>query len=223
MSAGLVSSESSLHAYRCLPSHCPHRVLPLCACILGVSLHVQISSSYQSYWIRANPYELILLQLSLCRLCLQMHSLSEVPRFRTWWILEEHNTVYNSHHFQAKAIFCHTSAPNPTLNDNPTSKMKTVPSSTSFLWLSSSLTLPQANWLFPFHDIESKLEQQRHSTGGQSGRTVFQILLRSTTSMHSSLCLTFPLILTEASFIWFPFVVFITTPKYFFKYLLSIC
>ena len=79
--------------------------------------------------------------------------------------------------------------------------MKTAPSSFSFLWLSSSLTLPQANWLFPFHDTESKLEHQRHFTGGQSGRTIFQVLLRSTPSAYSSLRFTFPLILTEASFI----------------------
>ena len=115
--------------------------------------------------------------------------------------MEEHNTVRNSHHIQEKVIFCHNSAQNPTLSENPTSKMKTAPSSFSFLWLSSSLTLPQANWLFPFHDTESKLEHQRHFTGGQSGRTIFQVLLRSTPSAYSSLRFTFPLILTEASFI----------------------
>ena len=70
-------------ACRGLPSHCPHRVFPLCVRVLGVSLHVQIPLLCQSYWIRANPYELILPQLSLCRLYLQMHSLSEVLRFRS--------------------------------------------------------------------------------------------------------------------------------------------
>lgn len=41
MSAGLVSSESSLHGSQMVPlSLCPHVVIALCACTLGVSLCV---------------------------------------------------------------------------------------------------------------------------------------------------------------------------------------
>ena len=117
-----------------------------------------------------------------------------------WLNWTELNTVYNSHHIQAKVIFCHNSAQNPTLTETPTSKMKTAPSSFSSYGFPLHLLYlrPIGSSLY---NIESKLQHQRHSTGGQSGRTIFQILLRSTPSVHSSLCFTFLLILTEASFI----------------------